>query len=112
MKPSIESKLRTIIREEIEYAFSKLTKRLEESAPKKKIIQTQKQIISNAPQREQLRKKFGGLLDTISEGMDLSQEENFSGITPEHIQGNTKLDAVHKAMTRDYSELIKRMENK
>lgn len=107
MKPSIESKLRTIIREEIEYAFSKLTKSLQESAPVKKTIKAEPK-----PVREEYRKKFTGLMESISEGIDLN-EENFSeGLTPNHLQNNPKLDSVHKAMTRNYSELIKKMENK
>lgn len=114
MKPSIESKLRTIIREEIEYAFSKLTKRLQESTIEKKPIQAQQKSIQpqQKPLRDEYRKKFTGLMESISEGIDLNEEISSEGITTNHLQNNPKLDAVHKAMTRNYSELIKKMDNK
>jgi hypothetical protein len=107
MKPSIESKLRTIIREEIEYAFSKLTKRLQESTIEKKPIQAQQK-----PLRDEYRKKFTGLMESISEGIDLNEEISSEGITTNHLQNNPKLNAVQKAMTRNYSELIKKMDSK
>jgi hypothetical protein len=109
MKSNAESKIRTIIREELDFYFSKIEKRLDEISLTKgeKIVETK-----SAPKKNTaLRKKFGSLMESISEGIDLDGSKD-RGLTAEMLEGNSKLNHLQDVLTRDYSSLIKKMEDR
>lgn len=112
MKPNAESKIRKIIREELDFYFSKLSNKLDEiSNSKGNTLSEYKTEISKeeiSSQRKNLRNKFGTLMSSISEGIDLDDKPNV-GLTPEMLEGNKKLEHLQDVFTKDYSQLIKKM---
>jgi hypothetical protein len=126
-KISIESRLRKIIREELDYYFDRLESRLNESksksisenhsssAPKKfaeKPINTKVES-----ERKDFRKKFSGLMEMITEDMEYPEDENTEKSVLDSrvlntLENNPKTQAVYKALTKDYSALLKKMDKK
>lgn len=118
MGTTTESKLRRIIREELDYYFDRLEKTLTESKSKTTVRETvskpSKVSSSTDEERQKFRKKFGGLMGKITENMDTTNfEETSNSILDnnvlESLGNSTKTQAVHKALTKDYSALLKKM---
>jgi len=126
-KNSIESKLRKIIREELDYYFDRLESRLNES--KSKSISRPVNSVSYAkPQvkpkesnldieKRDFRKKFSGIMEMITEDMeypsDVEEEKSIlDSRVLSKLETNPKTEAVYKALTKDYSALIKKMDKK
>lgn len=121
MKSTVESKLRKIIREELDYYFDKLQQTLLESnsitsrANKSNISENKSSDVSE--ERARFRKKYSGLLGAISENIDESdlQETSNSILENKYLNALGKSDktkSVYDALTKDYSALIKKMETK
>jgi len=126
-KSSVESKLRKIIREELDYYFDRLESRLNESKssvfskessnttydrPVAKLKESNEDI-----EKKNFRKKFSGLMGMITEDMEYPEEdeENKSILNSRVLSKlgtNPKTEGVYKALTKDYSELIKKMNKK
>lgn len=118
MGTTTESKLRRIIREELDYYFDRLEKTLTESKSTTTVRETvskpSKVSSSTDEERQKFRKKFGGLMGKITENMDISDlEEKSNSILDnnilESLESNSKTQAVHRALTKDYSALLKKM---
>ena len=126
-KSSVESKLRKIIREELDYYFDRLESRLNESKssvfskessnttydrPVAKLKESNEDI-----EKKNFRKKFSGLMGMITEDMEYPEEEEESkSILNSRVLSklgtNPKTEGVYKALTKDYSELIRKMNKK
>jgi hypothetical protein len=126
-KSSVESKLRKIIREELDYYFDRLESRLNESKssvfskessnttydrPVAKLKESNEDI-----EKKNFRKKFSGLMGMITEDMEYPEEdeENKSILNSRVLSKlgtNPKTEGVYKALTKDYSELIRKMNKK
>lgn len=115
MKPNAESKIRKIIREELDFYFSKLSTKLDEISfsNNNPIIESKKTVSEEtvSKQRKDLRSKFGTLMSSISEGIDLEEKQDY-GVTAEMLQGNSKLKHLESVFTKDYSQLLKKMDEK
>lgn len=115
MKPNAESKIRKIIREELDFYFSKLSTKLDEIAVSSNdsIVESKKTVSEGTAsrQRKELRSKFGTLMSSISEGIDLEEKQDY-GVTADMLQGNPKLDHLQSVFTKDYSQLLKKMDEK
>lgn len=121
--------LRTIIREELEYFFSKIEKKLNENTVTRPIQQQQlikKQTITGTvktkpntqQQKPNLKSKF---MQMISEGFNeddleaMNREEPIS-VLEEGVVNNLKnsssknLKVVGDALTRDYSGMLKKID--
>jgi hypothetical protein len=127
-KSSVESKLRKIIREELDYYFDRLESRLNES--KSSVVsRTTNNTIRNKPEvklkesnidieKKNFRQKFSGLMGIITEGMEYPEEEQegsksiLNSNVLSKLGTNPKTEGVYKALTKDYSELIKKMNKK
>jgi hypothetical protein len=117
--------IRTVIREELDYYFEKLSQQLNESAqqqtPRKKVLSNMQKSKKVSQGNPKLRSKF---MQAISEGFDeqtLQGIEN-EGSTPSILdennlnvlastKGNRNVQAVAKALTRDYSQIIKKVDD-
>lgn len=121
MKTTTESKLRRIIREELDYYFSRIENMISESSnsPSAKILEEVPKTTANV-ERKNFRKKFSGLMGAITEDIDTnitdldSQRSNSildDGIL-DSLESNRKTQAIHKALTKDYSALLKKIESK
>jgi hypothetical protein len=126
-KSSVESKLRKIIREELDYYFDRLESRLNESKssvvykesskttydrPVAKLKESNEDI-----EKKNFRKKFSGLMGMITEDMEYPEEEEenksiLNSRVLSKLGTNPKTEGVYKALTKDYSELIKKMNKK
>lgn len=126
-KSSVESKLRKIIREELDYYFDRLESRLNESKssvvykessnttydrPVSKLKESNEDI-----EKKNFRKKFSGLMGMITEDMEYPEEEEenksiLNSRVLSKLGTNPKTEGVYKALTKDYSELIKKMNKK
>lgn len=122
-KNSIELKLRKIIREELDYYFDRLESRLNESksinTPTAKSSETfSKPKESNVElEKRNFRKKFSGIMEMITEGMEYPEEEDtqksiLDSRVLSRLETNPKTEGVYKALTKDYSALIKKMDKK
>jgi hypothetical protein len=127
-KSSVESKLRKIIREELDYYFDRLESRLNES--KSSVVsRTTNNTIRNKPEvklkesnidieKKNFRQKFSGLMGIITEDMEYPEEEQegnksiLNSSVLSKLGTNPKTEGVYKALTKDYSELIKKMNKK
>ena len=114
MGTTTESKLRRIIREELEYYFDRLEKSLLESKSHGTVIENVSTPSDLNTERTKFRKKFGGLMGKITEDMDVDTlEESSNSILDnnilESLESNAKTQAVHKALTKDYSALLRKM---
>jgi|688.fasta_scaffold07773_10 hypothetical protein len=127
-KSSVESKLRKIIREELDYYFDRLESRLNES--KSSVVsRTTNSTIRDKPEvklkesnidieKKNFRQKFSGLMGIITEGMEYPEEEQegsksiLNSNVLSKLGTNPKTEGVYKALTKDYSELIKKMNKK
>lgn len=127
-KSSVESKLRKIIREELDYYFDRLESRLNES--KSSVVsRTTNNTIRNKPEvklkesnidieKKNFRQKFSGLMGIITEDMEYPEEEQegsksiLNSNVLSKLGTNPKTEGVYKALTKDYSELIKKMNKK
>ena len=126
-KSSVESKLRKIIREELDYYFDRLESRLNESKssvfskessnttydrPVAKLKESNEDI-----EKKNFRKKFSGLMGMITEDMEYPEEEEenksiLNSRVLSKLGTNPKTEGVYKALTKDYSELIRKMNKK
>ena len=121
MTPTVESKLRKIIREELDYYFDKLQQTLLESNSISTRV-TKNNISENKggdvnEERIKFRKKYSGLLGAISENIneDDLQETSNSILENKYLNSlgkNEKTKSVYDALTKDYSALIRKMETK
>ena len=125
-KISIESKLRKIIREELDYYFDRLESRLTESksksisenhsSPSPKKFAEKPISTKIESERKDFRKKFSGLMEIITEDMEYPEEETERSILDSRalnsLEHNPKTQAVYKALTKDYSALLKKMDKK
>jgi hypothetical protein len=127
-KSSVESKLRKIIREELDYYFDRLESRLNES--KSSVVsRTTNSTVRDKPEvklkesnidieKKNFRQKFSGLMGIITEGMEYPEEEQegsksiLNSNVLSKLGTNPKTEGVYKALTKDYSELIKKMNKK
>jgi len=127
-KSSVESKLRKIIREELDYYFDRLESRLNES--KSSVVsRTTNSTVRDKPEvklkesnidieKKNFRQKFSGLMGIITEGMEYPEEEGegdksiLNSRVLSKLSTNPKTEGVYKALTKDYSELIKKMNKK
>lgn len=125
-KISVESKLRKIIREELDYYFDRLESRLNESKSSA-VTKVNNNVSYDRPtvklkesnldiEKKNFRKKFSGLMGIITEDMDYPEEEDDKSILDSRVLSklgtNPKTEGVYKALTKDYSELIKKMNKK
>jgi len=120
MKTAAESKLRRIIREELDFYFTRLEKKIVESKNIVERIETpiERNDESLDRERSQFRKKFGGLMGAITENMDsdinldsdMSSDSILNTNVLDSLESNSKTRAVHKALTKDYSALLKKLE--
>jgi hypothetical protein len=118
MKPTIESKLRKIIREELDYYFDRLQTSLNESS-RQNFEPTKPQVPNDLVQeeRKQFRQKYSGILRAASEdldmrGMDGESNSILESRTLNVLGKNPKTKSVYDALTKDYSALLKKMETK
>jgi len=127
-KSSVESKLRKIIREELDYYFDRLESRLNES--KSSVVsRTTNSTVRDKPEvklkesnidieKKNFRQKFSGLMGIITEDMEYPEEEQegsksiLNSNVLSKLGTNPKTEGVYKALTKDYSELIKKMNKK
>lgn len=117
-----KSVIRSVIREELDYHFAKLLKEIKDSGGEQRL--TERVVSKPSPkkveeERKQLRKKFGGILGMVTEGMDVDGiEGEMEGAVKSILDddtmeslGRSKNEAVAgvaRALTRDYSHLINR----
>lgn len=121
MKPTIESKLRKIIREELDYYFDRLQSSLNESSRQnlepRQNIKTKVSNDLEQQERKQFREKYSGILGTISEDIDMDGFDGASNSILENrtlniLGKNPKTKSVYDALTKDYSQLLKKMDTK
>lgn len=116
MKQSVESKIRNIIREELDYYFSKLEKSLTEmySNSKPNVEMMDRDIRRPKTKTPDFKKKFGSLMSSISEGIDMEPEDTSSILSDNvlnSLEKDYKFSGVHKALTKDYSKILNKIED-
>lgn len=115
MNSRAENVIRKIIREELEYYFEKLEKKLVESVATPKVKQTRvESTTSRTPEIQQnLKRKYSSLLESVSEGMDTSDffgdTRASLGITADDIPDSPHMAPIKDALSRDYSALLKKI---
>lgn len=113
MKHSVESKIRSIIREELDYYFSKLEKSLNEMYGGR-TLEARTEPRSPKPKAPDFKKKFGSLMSSISEGIDMEPQDTSSILNDnilESLEKDSKFSGIHKALTKDYSQILGKIED-
>jgi hypothetical protein len=120
--------LRTIIREELEYFFSKIEKRLNENSvtrPTQKLIKTQTlpQTVKGTvkPQQQKSTNLKSKFMQMISEGFNEEDLDTMNSEEPKSIleegmvqklknSSSKSLKTVGDALTKDYSSMLKKID--
>lgn len=122
LKSLIESSVRRVVREELDYRFDKLNEQLTLRTPSRE-SNSKSNKAAPAPQerpssgkfqesREFFRKKFGDIFDDIEpfnesvETPSILDEGNLKTLASSNRQGS-----VLKALTRDYTDIVRAMDN-
>lgn len=104
--------MRSVVREELDFYTSKIINEIKEIKAGTEIIT--ERTSATTKKVPDFKGKYSSLLNTMTEGMDTDIDTTPISILDVPLtrgrEDNAQLSAVEKALTRDYSSLVKKME--